>query len=554
MAVEPGDLSTDSQYLRLLAACVEGADLTALPSDLNTDTPFLRALASVVSGNALKINAGALLAAAPVYYERSRMWKNKGSDTAANRRTLVSPDRLGVNINDVGYFISTAQELDLNAAASWDTVAGTDYSVAANRAGKDCYIYACQPASGSVPVLILSAAATFPAGYTADSSRKIGGFHCECVNVGTISGHALTGYLAGDIIPRSCWDLKHRSSGLQAGMVWAGKTDFDESNLAPIWVMVYLASGTGASTTSVNGGTISDTRDWMSFVDDFAAIGCRMLEDDEFQVIAAGSNEETNIVGSADPVTTGGHSDTAGRRMISNIGCEDCCGAMWQWLRTQSFRCDPDGTVQAASKTVTVYHVASPGGNPIYAKFLANGEPYLCCNMGNDAVDKWLTLGTDYKIFIKHDADAATGSTQIYFDDDGTQPGRIVANLARAKTCYLSTNNPAYALQLTHNVSASSVGVALYYDDATDERLEATLPSAANQTIDLALLSQAPSYYDLPGAKGSLYKQGTYGDVKLLAGGTWSSGSSCGSRGRNAIYFRWYAYSSLGGRGCAEPA
>lgn len=94
------DLSTDTQYLRALAACIEGADLTALPTDLSTDTPFLRALASVVSGVALKINAGALLAAAPVYYARSRMWKNKGSDTAANRRTLVSPDRLGVNIKD----------------------------------------------------------------------------------------------------------------------------------------------------------------------------------------------------------------------------------------------------------------------------------------------------------------------------------------------------------------------------------------------------------------------------------------------------------------------
>lgn len=554
MTVQPGDLNTDTQYLRDLAACIEGADLAALPTDLSTNTPFLRVLASIVSGNALRINAGALLAAAPVYYERSRMWKNKGSDSAANRRTLVSPDQLGVNINGVGYFLSAAVEFDLNTAGSWDTQTPVDYATAANRAGKDFYIYACQPASGSVPILIISAATTFPSGYTADNSRKIGGFHCECTNVGTISSHALTGYLAGDILPRSCWDLNHRSSGLQTGMVWAGKTDFDSINLAPIWTMIYLASGTGTSTTSVNGGTISDTRDWMSFVDDFDSIGCRMLEDDEFQAIAAGSNEETNIAGSADPVTTGGHSDTAGRRMISNIGCEDCCGAMWQWLRTQSFRCDPDGSVQAASKTITVYHVASPGGNPIYAKFLANGEPYLCCNMANDAADKWLTLGTDYKVLIKHDADAATGSTQIYFDDDGTQPARIVANLSRAKTCYLSTNNPTFALQITHNTNASTVGVALYYDDATDERLEATLPSAANQTIDLSLLSQNWAYYDLPGAKGSLYRQGTYGDVKLLAGGGWTYAPNCGSRGRLASNYRWYTSSSIGSRAAAEPA
>ncbi|SHI79120.1 hypothetical protein SAMN02745671_01702 [Anaerovibrio lipolyticus DSM 3074] len=27
----------------------------------------------------------------------------------------------------------------------------------------------------------------------------------------------------------------------------------------------------------------------------------------------------------------GGHKDTAGKRMISNIGCEDMCGDHWQW-------------------------------------------------------------------------------------------------------------------------------------------------------------------------------------------------------------------------------
>ncbi|MFA5408808.1 MAG: hypothetical protein WC343_08590 [Bacilli bacterium] len=493
------------------------------------------------------------------YYSRNRMWKNKGSDSAANRRTLVSPSHMLVNIGGAGahaYERDSALEMDLNESWVWDTQTPTDYTVAANRAGKDFYIYVCIPGSGFSPILILSDAATYPYGYTAADSRKIGGFHCECVDVGTISGHLLTDYLAGDIIPRSCWDLSHRSAGAQVGMVWAGKTDFDTLAGPKIWVALYLASGTGSNTASVNGGTISDTRDWMSFVDDFAAIGCRMLEDDEFQAIAAGSNEETNIAGSADPVTTTGHLDTAGRRMISNFGCEDCCGAMNQWLKTQSYRFDPDGSVAAATKTATAYHVASPGGNPIYAKFLANGEPYLCCNMANDAVDKWLTLGTDYKILVKHDADAATGSTQIYFDEDATQPARILANMARGKNSFVSSNNPAFALQITHSATASSLGVAIHYDDASDERLEFISPTAANGTIDLALLGGAAGgYCDLPGAKGSLYKQGTYGDVKLLAGLTWTAGSACGSRGRFAIYgYRWYAYSNVSGRACAEIA
>jgi hypothetical protein len=371
------------------------------------------------------------------YYNRNRMWKNKGSDTAANRRTLVSPSHMLVNIGGAGahaYEVETAVEMDLNTASNWDTQTPDDYTVAANRAGKDFYIYACVPVSGYVPVIILSAATTYPAGYTAANSRKIGGFHCECVDVGTISGHPLTDYLAGDIIPRSCWDLSHRSAGAQAGMVWAGKTDFDSLAGPKIWVALYLASGTGSSTASANGATISDTRDWMDFVDDFAAIGCRMLEDDEFQAIAAGSNEETNIAGYADPVTTGGHLDTASRRMISNIGCEDCCGVLWQWLRTQSYRFDG-----AANHT--------------------------------------------HQVVVSGDPETVTS---------GNPSGDVA---------------PAFA------------------------------------------------YYDLPGAKGSLYKQGTYGDVKLLAGGHWAAAAHSGSRSRHAKYgYRWYTASYIGGRACAEPA
>jgi hypothetical protein len=478
------------------------------------------------------------------------MWKNKGSDSAANRRTLVSPDQLGVNINSIGYFLSAAVEFDLDVAASWDTQTPTDYSVAANRAGKDFSVYACQPVSGSVPVLIISAATTFPAGYDANSSRKIVRFHCECVDVGIISGHTLTGYLAGDILPRSIQDLKHRPiSGFMNGMVWAGKTDFDDINEAPIWIMIYLASGTSSSTVSAFGATISDTRNWMDFVDDFAAIGCRMLEDDEFQAIAAGSNEEANIVGSADPGTTGGHVDTASRRMISNIGCEDCCGVMWQWLRTQSYRYDPDGSQVAASQTATITYVASLEGAPVYFKW-SGPVPYLCANIGSDV---WITIGS-HKIQIKADADPATGGTQVYFDDDATQPNRLLSAVVNGKDAMIPSSHPDFSLVIKYNATPATPGVELRYDNVTHNRLEAINASSANQSIDLALSSPAWAYYDLPGAKGSLYRQGAYGDAKLLAGGLWDFATLCGSRGRYALYSRWSTYSYIGSRAAAEPA
>ena len=51
----------------------------------------------------------------------------------------------------------------------------------------------------------------------------------------------------------------------------------------------------------------------------------------EFVSASLGSNQSTNVVGSVDKITTGGHKDTSNRRMISNIGLEDCCGDHWQW-------------------------------------------------------------------------------------------------------------------------------------------------------------------------------------------------------------------------------
>jgi hypothetical protein len=288
--------------------------------------------------------------------------------------------------------------VDTNTPIGW-----ADLDTGAAAAGTDYFVYACLPGSGTTPVFKISTNASYPSGYNVSTSRKIGGFHTLCMAVGTIGGHPLTDYAIKSILPYSLWDLKHKPSCSDPrGMVYNAAQNE--------WVDIYLASGTGASTASAYGGTISDTRNWMDFVDDFIAVDKKLLTDSGFQSAAAGSNEETNISGSADPVTTGGHSDTASRRMISNIGCEDMCGAMWQWLLDQSFRID--------------------------------GLP--------------------------------------------------------------DTGDPTWA------------------------------------------------YQDLSGSKGSLYKQGTYGDVKLLAGGAWNDGSRCGSRARFADSCRWYAGSSLGGRGRAD--
>jgi len=328
------------------------------------------------------------------------------------------------------------------------------------------------------------------------------------------------------------------------------------SEAANIWVDIYLMSGTAASSASAYSATITDTRDWMSFVDDLGAVGKQLLDDGEFQAIAAGGNEETNIAGSADPVTTGGHSDTVGRRMISNVGVEDAAGAMYQWLRDQSYRFDGGSIgMVAAAETTAVTYDATPGGNQIYLCYDAAGVPYLACNMANDTADKVLTFGTNYKVVVQHEA--SPSGVALYFDDNATQPGRLLTNnTVTGKNEHIRTNDPEHFVRIVHDADAATTGAELNFDDGADERLECACAGEANADFDLAELAFAgPSwgYYDLPGAKGSFYRQGSYGTVCLRAGGYWDAGADCGSRCRTAYSYRWYTHSSIGGRGRAEP-
>jgi hypothetical protein len=232
-----------------------------------------------------------------------------------------------VNVNGKGY-IGTSVTLNLNSATSWDTESQT-YTDPSNRAGMDFYIYVCDTET-DVPVILLSANATVPTGYTAANSRKVGGFHCLCLSVGTIEGHQLSGYLTGDILPLSVWDLKHRPKSDPEGMVYVAGIGR--------WYDIYLASWDGNKLVSKFGGTVCDgssTPNWHGekFAEYIGLVGKQLMFRDEFQVVAKGSNECTNIYGSRDYGTTGAHVDTNNRRMISHYGLEDCCGYMWQWTR-----------------------------------------------------------------------------------------------------------------------------------------------------------------------------------------------------------------------------
>lgn len=213
-------------------------------------------------------------------------------------------------------------------------VVGTDYDFVATAnldtgatltAGKDYYVYLVA-GSDNVGKIVVSASADAPSGYT--TYRKIGGFHTLCVDVGTITGHPLSGYTAGQILPNSVWCLNHRPSCESAdGMVYDPVSD--------VWVDIYNMSTTGESKY---GAARAHTMMHYQFSELACAWGKTLLMDEEFYTASKGSNQKTVVAGSAqpNPDTTGGRKDTAGRRMISWIGCEEMCGLQWQHLAEPS--------------------------------------------------------------------------------------------------------------------------------------------------------------------------------------------------------------------------
>ena len=248
--------------------------------------------------------------------------------------------------------------------------------------GRDFYVYLVAESDGSVGIRI-STNSTAPSDidpeWTTANTRQIGQFHTLCVAAGdsltatiatengsvAVDGtvpvknipendedgfyvfynkrvtavisdanydtvtveHPLRGFNAGQILPESVWCITFRPVSCKAdGMAYDPDTDTA--------VDIYLQSGKGRSTKSKYGGTTARSRQPINHQADMLAVGKRLPTDNEFLSFAAGSNEKTAIQGAAESsiITTGGHVDTANRRMVSFIGCEDCCGAIWQWL------------------------------------------------------------------------------------------------------------------------------------------------------------------------------------------------------------------------------
>ena len=238
-----------------------------------------------------------------------------------SKRTMTIPPWMVVDIDGSPCISSDGGTIDISNTNNWDD---NTYSLPANRKGKDFYIYAVRKGNEAVPDFILSKNPDGPAGYEANTVRKVGGFHCLCEDMGEVENHPLSGFTAGDILPQSVWDLKHRPISSPEGMVFTGK----------FWVDIYLNSWDGTHLVSSYRSEIADTDfDGLRFQEALVSLGKRLPSAEECMTFSQGAESGKALLGEADPVTSGGHRNTDNRRVVSNIGCEDVMGVMWQYTR-----------------------------------------------------------------------------------------------------------------------------------------------------------------------------------------------------------------------------
>ena len=183
---------------------------------------------------------------------------------------------------------------------------------------------------------------TVKGGYRKNDSYGIHAFYTKTISaltsttyydVATVP-HTLAGFSAGDILPESVFCLgflPHAvDTGFEGAMGMVYDVDTDKA------VDIYLQSGMGNNTATVFGATHTVSRQQQNHEDDMRCVCKQLLSDEEFTSSALGGNELTNINGSADQTSVGGHVDTLSKRMISFIGCEEMCGYLWQLLRNVS--------------------------------------------------------------------------------------------------------------------------------------------------------------------------------------------------------------------------
>jgi len=295
-----------------------------------------------------------------------------GSITKGVGDTLNLPEGMAnIGGNGFGYLLA--------AQVNWaPTVAGNhDGTVTAMALGDNVYLYAVRHASGTAQWMA-SKNSTVPTGYTATTSRKIGGFHFGRVR--GIANRYITAYVPTvGIVPNSCWDLGHRPSCDPTGMA--------EFVPGSRWVDIYPnseGSGVWPENVPISAYGVSIIRDTIYSRSDFhqliANAGKRLPTVEEFLRYAEGapggldaSNDQ------AWSATTNTGPCTAGyvAKAISQYNIVDAVGNVWDWLDSHHDIGDVGGAVTPYVWDVAAVNVGKDAAIPRGSVSLASWRAFI---------------------------------------------------------------------------------------------------------------------------------------------------------------------------------
>lgn len=267
----------------------------------------------------------------------------------ANSLTISKDVMIDVDYNEGSIFL-TDGEVTLTTS---HLDSGSSFQI-----GKDYYIYIVDPGTlDQNESWKISLNSTFPAGATAENSRKIGGFHygnCRKINPVTYAPQNASGadwgtgwedQVADGILPFSVWCITHRSAGQQEGMVFIPALCS--------WVSIYLLSVgsiTGQLVSRYGVTPVSGSEGYTSFdaMEATRSSGMRPLFFAEFVVAAEGSpagQDNNNYAWSASS-NTGRTTTGAVKKAVSIYGLMDCSGTLWEAGADTMFRNDWQEPIQ----------------------------------------------------------------------------------------------------------------------------------------------------------------------------------------------------------------
>ena len=259
-----------------------------------------------------------------------------------------------IAVGGAGIFETAASKL---TAANMDV--GSAFAV-----GNDYYVYICDSRLDvEDEKYVISLNSTYPNGWNASNSRKIGGFHygrCRKVDnnlqpvnsSGVIFGTGWESAVSNGILPRSVWTLGHRPKCSPEGMVYLG---------GGTWIDIYLSSDDGAyglkSEYNCAPMTGTEGMNWYTFAERLMKSGKRMPDYSEFCAYAFGSPQgldDANTNAWSATTNTGRGVTGSVVNAVSAVGCVDAVGRVWEWLN--------DLITRAEHATNATYHAREAWG------------------------------------------------------------------------------------------------------------------------------------------------------------------------------------------------